>query len=32
MTLNVNSMRCRQCYVYSDQTAKARIFRYKAAL
>ena len=34
MTLNVNLLLRRQCYVYCDQTAKARWlnFRYKVAL
>jgi len=34
MTLNVNSLLCRQCYAYGDQTPDARItrFRYKVAL
>jgi len=28
MTLNVNTLLCRQCYVYYDQTAQARILQF----
>ena len=33
MTLNVNSLLCRQCYVYCDETARieSRVFRYEVA-
>jgi len=34
MTLNVNSLLCRQCYAYCDETVEVRIARfcYKVAL
>ena len=28
MTLNVNSLLCRPCYAYCDETAEARITRF----
>jgi len=30
MTLNVNSVLCRQCYVYCDETAEALITQFFA--